>query len=83
MIDDDIAHALTALTARVMALEGALALFAPHDGHERALVFAILDNFERELLDRYVGLPAEETFLDLLCQSFVDARMLLETGMRG
>ncbi len=77
--DDDTAHALAALSARVMALEGALAALAPRARDERALVLAAFDRFAQELLDRYIGLPIDEASLNLVRQSLDDVRALLES----
>jgi len=77
--DSELAHALAALSARVMAIEGALVSLAPDARKERARALSIFDRFEEEIFDRYLGLPVEETFLEILRRAFADVRKLLES----
>lgn len=68
---------LAAITARAMALEGAVAALAPSDPKTQALVLNRYDAFTRQLVDRFIGLPIGDTFIDILRESVSDIRDLL------
>jgi hypothetical protein len=69
-----------ALSARMIALEGAVAALSLLEGGGRTRVLAKYDAFAAELLERYGGLPVAEQYLETLRQSFADIRALLRSG---
>lgn len=71
----DTATAIAALSARTVALEAAVSALAGQCANSaRALL--LFDDLGREMLDRFVGLPADDGYLDLLRESFDDLRVL-------
>lgn len=76
-IDGDLAHVIAALSARVSALEGALHALVRGGHFDQARTLAVFDAFAQETLDQYVGLPVDDSTLELVEVSFRDVRALL------
>lgn len=80
MNDQDTAHALAALSARILALEGAVHAISPRSAHDRSHTLAVFDAFAEETLDNFLAKPVDDTVLALIRQSFDDIRTLLSRG---
>jgi len=75
--DEDIRQALSALSARTIALEAAISALADQCA-DRKRALASFDDFGREMLDRFTGLPVDEHYLDLIRESFNDMRVVFQ-----
>jgi hypothetical protein len=77
MPDNDIAHALAALSSRVNALEGAIHALTVGGHIDPERVLAAFDSYSQQMLDRYGGLPVDDQTINLLEVSLRDVRELL------
>lgn len=78
MTDHDTAHALAALSARVLALEGAIHALLRGGTFDQDRTLAVFDAFAGETLDHCLAKPIDDTVLGLIRQSFDDLRALLD-----
>ena len=77
MTDHDTAHAIAALSARVMALEGAIHALMRGGTFDQERMLAVFDAFAGETLDTCLAKPIDDAVLGLIRQSFDDLRALL------
>lgn len=73
----ELPRAILALSARVSVIECAVAALAPKDEYERQKARANFKHLGGELLDRNIGLPVDEEYIELLRQSLDDFAAML------
>lgn len=78
MTEHDTAYALAALSARVMALEGAIHALMHGGTFDQERMLAVFDAFAGETLDHCLAKPIDDAALALIRQSFDDLRALLD-----
>lgn len=79
MSTDDLAHVLAALSARMSVLEVALGAIVPSGSEPRARVLRNYSQATAELVERYLSLAVEDTYIELLRGSIADLGSMFET----
>jgi hypothetical protein len=77
MADNEIAHVIAALSARINALEGAIHALAIGGSPNLERTLTAFDSYCQQMLDRYEGLPIDDYAIRLLEDSLRDVRELL------
>ena len=77
MANNEIAHAIAALSARINALEGAIHALVIGGNPNLERTLTAFDLYCQQMLDRYQGLPIEDYAIGLLEESLRDVRELL------
>jgi hypothetical protein len=78
--DLNIDHVLRTLSARVSVIEMAIAALAPREALASARVLETFDRAAEALIDQFIALPVDETYLELVRHSVADVRNVLGGG---
>lgn len=77
MTEEELAHAIAAVSVRMVAIENAIHALALSSSVDRERFAVEYDTFGQATRDQYVTLPVDDNVISLLDQSLSDVRMLV------